>query len=316
MGNRRIQTEAAKEEIEHAEHQSRFHARVLDSGRRRRVAVPRRTRNGRAQASRVVEPVITDRQGAPRAFTGAWRSQRRYLDRALAPAPGVDPAHRFPDRPDEGARPPSGAPKIDVAPMYATESEDAAYAHELSTPGLVLDFESALGHSPDDLSVPIPSPAHSEDRGGAKRQTHEEPFMRFHDERHFTTRTETTPDRMGDPTVASLRGDNSLPQNNPEGYRFGWYVWRRMQRRMFQNGPEVRHLERMLRPGGAATATVSVQPQNPGRYTSPFSWNRKFIESRLQSGILRRDPPEPQTLVTNDGTEQSDTDTFVDFVIG
>jgi hypothetical protein len=199
--------------------------------------------------------------------------------------------------------------------MYATESEDAAYAQELSTPGLVLDFESPLGHAPDDLSVPVPSPAHALDRGGVKRQTHEEPFLRGHDERHFTTRTETHPDRMGDPTVASLRGDNSLPENNPEGYRFGWYVWRRMQRRMFQNGPEVRHVERMLHPGGAASATVSAVPQNPGRYTSPFSWNRKLIESRLQAGILRRNPPESQSLIMSDGTETSDTDIFQDWVI-
>jgi hypothetical protein len=249
---------------------------------------------------------------APRAYSGAWRDQTRYVDRALAPAPGVDPSHSRVDAPDEGSRPPSGAPRMDLPPMYATEQSDAAYAFAVDTPGLVLDMEPE-GHNTTDLSGPVPNVAHRIDRGGSMRQSHEERFLRAHDERPETTRVETTPDRMGDPTVATLRGDNSLPQNNPDGYRYGWLVWRRNNRRMFQMGPEVRHTLRLLRPNTAAAPADSPVPMNPGRYASPYGTLSQFIQSRLQSPILRRNPPEVSETVTDDGTATGD-DQFMDWV--
>lgn len=249
---------------------------------------------------------------AARPYSGAWRDQSNYMVRALAPNPGVDPAHSRIDAPDEGSRPPSGAPPLDLAPMYATEPEDAAYAYAIDTPGLVLDMEPP-GHNTGDLSGPVPNPAHRINRGGPARQHHEERFLRQHDEHPQTTRVETTPDRMGDPTVATLRGDNSLPQNNPEGYRYGWIVWRRTNRRMFQMGPELRHTERLLRPTLAAAASDSPTSLNPGRYASPYGTLTKFIESRLQFPILRRNPPEVQENVTDDGMSTAD-DQFMDWV--
>jgi hypothetical protein len=189
---------------------------------------------------------------------------------------------------------------MDLPPLYATEGPDTAYDSGLDTPGLVLDFEPE-GHATVDLSMPVPSPSHGIDRGAVLRTSYQQRFMRSHDERPVTTRTEANP-TPGDLTLSSKRGKNSLPENNPEGYRQGFTVQRFLHRRMFAMGPEIRHSDRLLRNVTAAAATQSPAPAKPNRYTSPFSWNRKLVESRLQFPILRRDPASVASTVQADGT--------------
>lgn len=218
-------------------------------------------------------------------FTGAWRAKHSYVDLPALPGPGVDPAHMRVDEPESGSRPPSGAPRMDIGPETL---QDVNEYDEFDTPGLILDVEP-LTHDDGDISFPVPSPAHMIDRGAVDRNTYQLPAMRKFDEQYHTTRDENLP-VIGDLTTATMRGDNSLPLNNPDGVRPGFTVWRRMTRRAFSNGDR-RHDERMLQPMTAAKAVQSPPMTNTNRYTSPFGWNSKNLGVKFQLPLQRRQPP-------------------------
>jgi hypothetical protein len=263
---------------------------------------------------------------SPLAYSGAWRAQSGYIDRALAPGPGVDPSHMRPDAADLG-RVPEGRPRADYPPLYLTEDPAAAYAWAVDTPGVVLDLEPVT-HDAGDPDVLHPAPvqgaegsvvppgavAHQVDRGGALKTSYSPRSGRAHDERYETPRFETPP-TQGDLSVANHRGTNSLPQNNPEGYRLGWTVWRRHNRRMFYDYRQ--HTERLLHPAGAQAAQESpaLERGRANRYTSPFPWNRQTKVSAPQSPTQRRDPPPWDQAVLTDGSEDPDQD-FADWVVG
>lgn len=252
----------------------------------------------------------------PRGYRGAWASTAQ-IDRALLPSPGVDSTHLHPDLPDEGSRPPSGAPpRMATPPLFLTEYEDDSYRLAVDTPGVIFDLETQE-HDPGDPDVPVPpSPAHLIDRGKVADLTDTPINTRASDERYETTRVEHAP-ILGDLTVAALRGENSLPQNNPDGYRYGWLVWRRMDRTAFPSRGMWRvHTERLLRAGGAASEIQSPALKVGNRWTSPFSWNKKLVESRLQFPMLRRDPPAWSESMTSDGSDQPPNPAFADWVIG
>ena len=250
--------------------------------------------------------------GTVRSYSGAWRTQQQYADRALALAPGVDPSHRLPDPLDAQVRPPSGAPTMDLAPLYMTERPDASYLAEVDVPGIILDAEP-ITHE-EEISYPVPSPLHAVDRGRVAHDTFNHPAMRASDERYTTERPETVP-ITGDLTVAVLRGDNSLPQNNPDGYRYGFYVKRWVERTAFPTrGMWRRYDERALRHMTAARGAQSPTPDHPNRYTSPFSWNKRAITHALQRPIQRRNPPpwDESVLAEPPTGEES----YIDYVIG
>jgi hypothetical protein len=246
---------------------------------------------------------------SPSAYTGAWRSQATFVDRALDPAPGVDPAHLYMDAPEAGSRPPSGAPMMDLGPPYLSDNEDGSIPWDVETNGLVLDTEPVTHE--EEISTPVPSPMHAVNRGAVARYSYQQPIMRSIDERYETTRTENLP-VTGDLTPAVLRGDNSLPQNNPDGYRNGWTVWRRMNRPMFGNNGNRRYDERLLRAMTAAAAVQSPAPERANRYQSPFSWNKFNIGTRLNFPMQRRDPPAWDESTLTDGLDnQQDIPTWV-----
>lgn len=248
------------------------------------------------------------------AYTGAWRNRALFTNEAAALAPGADDSHMHPDAPEHGSRAPSGAPpRMDIAPMFMTESADASYSSALDTPGQILDQEPIQHDAAE--NVPIPSPQHMRSYGADQRMLQAPRFLRRFDEAYQTPRWEQ-PALQGDLTTATLRGDNSLPENNPDGYRLGFSVWRRMNRSAFPTAGMWRaHTERWLRPGGAAAATQSPAPEHANRYESPFSWNKFAIGTRLQMPILRRDPPAWSESSTGDGSNQS-LNADLDWVVG
>jgi len=246
------------------------------------------------------------------AYTGAWRNQSSYVDRALAPGPGVDPAHLYPDRPDSG-QVPAGYPRTDYPPLFLTQPSDDAYAHEVDTPGVTLDVEP-ITHESGEAQIIHPAPVqgaapgsptmgpHEESRGADKRMILAPTDVRGHDERPVTERWEQAP--IAVPSLVTMqRGTNSLDVNNPEGFRNGWSV-RRFYHRWFPH-EYMRHDERPLRPGGAAASVQSpaVEAGAYNRYMSPFGWNQVAAGSLLQFPFMRRNPPAAQENVTiSDGS--------------
>lgn len=254
----------------------------------------------------------------PTQYAGAWRSRQLFVNEAAPLAPGVDSAHSYPDAPDNGSRPPSGAPPLDPSPMFLTEGPDT-YQASLDQPGQVLDQEP-ITHDAGDMNG-LPSPAHMLDYGAADRVVQAPRFLRQHDEKYQTPRFETGP-TQGDLTVAALRGDNSLKENNdddnyPEtGYRVGYTVWRRMDRQMAPGGLAGgwrTHMERWLQVGTAAAPNASPAPRNPNRYQSPYGLLARATPRMLQLPILRRNPPDFSESALSDGSGQPDA--FLDWVM-
>jgi hypothetical protein len=229
-----------------------------------------------------------------------------------------------PDAPDPG-QVVAGYPRVDYAPLYITTLSDDAYAHALDTPGVILSVEPET-HDAGDPDVRHPAPiagaesrppdvtAHALDRGATLLQTYQDPAMRAHDERPVTERWEDTPD-LTPSVTASLRGTNSLKENNPEGYRFGWLVKRYYHREMPHE--YFKHTERALHSAGAAKAVNSpaMSAAQSNRYTSPFAWRSFYGTKNWQSPLMRRNPPEAWDDQTQDGTE-SPSDVPADWVVG
>lgn len=272
----------------------------------------------------------TATSGSPRVYSGAWRNSTSYSDRALPPAPGVDLSHAFPDMRDPG-QVPAGYPRVDYAPTFLTQPTDDAYAWALDEPGLILDFEPRAHDVDDpdvlqsyaDYAVPEPSPeatAHMIDRGLPARMLYAPPIGRANDESWETKRWEQAPINAGSVT-SSLRGTNSLPVNNPDGFptgpgQYGFSVKRFMNREMFHNFWP--HTERVLHPAGAARAAASpaMTAAQSNRYTSPFAWKSFYGTRAQQFPLLRRQPPDSWDVdQTNDGVNQP-SDIPGDWVVG
>jgi hypothetical protein len=220
---------------------------------------------------------------------------------------------------------PAGYPRVDYPPTFLTEPQDASYAHAQDQPGMVLDFEPR-GHDvgdPDvyqsvpEFGVPEPPPvstAHLIDRGLPARMLFAPPIGRATDEDWRTDRWEQGEIQTGSVT-SSLRGVNSLPVNNPDGFRLGWSVKRFMHREIWHNFWP--HTERALHPMVAARAVNSpaMTAAQSNRYTSPFAWRSFYGTKAQQFPLLRRQPPDSWDVdQTNDGLSQP-SDIPMDWVV-
>jgi hypothetical protein len=217
-----------------------------------------------------------------------------------------------PEAPDPG-QVAAGYPRVDLPPTTLTEGTDETYRSALDTTGLLLDTEPVTHDAGDaepyhsdpaygGVAAPSTGRAHWLARGRNIVGQHEEPMMRASDEEPRTERWEQGEINHGS-TLAALRGDNSLPENNPDGFRLGWSIKRFYHRRLEQDAWI--HTERILRPAGAARAAASpaMQPSESNRYTSPFAWRSFYGTKAQQFPLLRRLPPEPQALQESDGTD-------------
>jgi hypothetical protein len=215
--------------------------------------------------------------------------------------------------------------------MYLTEDVDTSYAFALDTAGVMLDDEPITHDAGDpDVHHPAPIPgaqsappvetAHLIDRGAVPFVQYTERILRAHDEVYVSPRWEQEP-TQGDLTVATLRGDNALKQNNDDtfypttGYRLGWLHKRFVHRRMYQD--ERRHDERWLRPRIAANAVQSpaVSASGWNRYVSPFGWNVRAAGQLLASPSMRRQPT-PWSEPAQSDLEDDSSSIAGDWVIG
>lgn len=243
-------------------------------------------------------------------FTGAWKNRRMYVDHpAPLGRPDYSELHMSPDHLEPGARPPYAMPRTQPAPP-SVEDPGTAYdqVHPGQAPGLILDHEPVThegdGGAGGGQTIPEAQVqgnlARSVDQGAAERQVHEEPGLRAADETYLTSRLEVAPTSAGS-RAATLRGRNSLPENNPAGYRVGWRVQRTVNRRMW-----LRHRRHDLRPLAPqlAAAAVDSPPMEEGkgnRYTSPFGWAARSRKRRWYRPEMRREPRAWDEDLTTDG---------------
>lgn len=252
------------------------------------------------------------------AYTGRWRSTRTYVDRAAALGhPEYGTLHMHTDWTEPGSRPPYAAPRVDAGPDTI---RDQGTAYDLVTsrraPGRPLDHspESHQGDAaPGGYLGSLPSEsrrrgnnARSIDQGASLRQIWKAPRFRQSDDRRETVVLEVLPTSNGS-HLGALRGRNSLPENNPDGFRIG----RRVQRWMNRKIPTVwrRPDLRPLRVHLAATAVSSGPPEDGSRYTSPFNSTISARRRTVSASTERRSPrPWDQDYVNDGVTEDAEPD--------
>lgn len=215
-------------------------------------------------------------------ISGTWRAGAYTAPGSTRPEP---------DRRHETAPPEDAA---QVAVYTAPPQDDAGARGEypgmdyvVETGGRIVDTTNLRDHSPD-----------GGDHGGAVAAAFGERAPAFSDERYATDAFELTPATEVNP-VALQRGLNGLPQNNPEGFRAGW--WREpWANRRFPIG-ERHNDERVLLPD-TAYADAGSQPLDDGAYPVPFGSLARSITNVAQRPLQRREPPPMGADLVDDGS--------------
>ncbi len=236
-------------------------------------------------------------------YTGAWRRANtirsdgtRYTDPpTMLGRPELSAEHMQGEPDTEGSRPPWAVVHAEDVPAWLTDP-DADYSTNAA--GLILSTE-AEGHDAGTstgggqtaaAARAQGNAARSRDRGAPREQLFAPVRARAVDEQRETEMYVLEPSSAGSRTAA-LRGRNSLPENNPDGYRVGQRV-RRWQDRKIPGGGLRRHSLHPLRVNTAPAPNVSPAPE-PGaanRYASPFSLNISSRVRTQQSPVARRVP--------------------------
>ncbi|OFV82825.1 MAG: hypothetical protein A2Y78_10135 [Acidobacteria bacterium RBG_13_68_16] len=226
-------------------------------------------------------------------YTGAWAAQRRYQ-----PVPHavrtVDPVHEqevYTDPRDNHEAPPG--------PDYGNPGEMPWLEWIVQTDGEPWD-ELPLSHEFE--------ASHADDLG--QRLNRIPVGIRHHDDVPQSVMFEGIGSMP--PPYGEVRGMNSRPENQPEGYRLGLYLGRTWSDRKRWVGE--RRTDRRVTTQPSITipdVTVDTVPDAPGYYSSPFSvWARPLNGSPMRPS-QRRTPTGLDEGELADGTEEY-TDAGVD----
>jgi hypothetical protein len=252
-------------------------------------------------------------------YTGAWRSARtsrvdgsRYVDPpTVLGRPELSELHMEGAPDEDGSRPPWVAVHQGDVPDFLTDPGDTYDpVGSAEAPGLVLDVESHEDHDTGTSTAGGQSreqarkagnAARSLDRGAIRRQVYEPVRQRDATDTRSTEAYVLDPISAGS-RVATVRGKNSLPENNPDGFRVGVRI-RRFTNRKIPGGGLRRHNAHPLRVNVAAPVNVSPPPA-PGDATrngSPFSSNIMSKTRTQQAPVARRSPRAWDDDVVTDG---------------
>jgi len=241
------------------------------------------------------------------AFSGAWRTQARAIDTALKPGQ-ISPTDHQVDDGAAGSRPPAVKARVDYAPSIV----DVNPERPLRTRGDVKDV-TPLSHDFGTVGGgyrdSVPSRARREanaarqrDLGSVRRVVERPVTARAADEVRSTTHLEVLPISQGS-RLSSLRGANSLPENNPEPPRNGVRVMRFLERRMTRR--QLIHDERPIRVHTAASPHESPPLTGTGRYGSPYGLTANARVLTQQSPMQRRSPGPWDADLATDGITDS-----------
>lgn len=237
-------------------------------------------------------------------FGSAWREKAFYTDpdERLHVA---DPAHsQVTGDPNPIWNTPAD---INDQPDYLYD-EDAVVGDFVSdATGMVFDTTpynhsegGEFGVTPGDVATAQSNASVAgRDFGASRQDNYAAPILQDSTTRYISPRFEGLEGTSVAP-VALVRGLNSDPANNPEGFRRGWVEQTFTDRRMYD--PERTHDRRLLTPNTAYVETD--QAAIPGTSGSPFSTLARSITNVNQRPMLRREPVSMSQSIETDGSEQ------------
>lgn len=251
-------------------------------------------------------------------FGSAWREKAFYTDpdEMLHVA---DPSHSVPSQDPNATW---------IAPADIHDQADFLYDDDAVVGDFVSDATGmVLDTTPDDhfdgghFSVTPEGAATTSsnaasagrDFGAAKDSNFQVPPFQDASTRYLAPRFEGVSGTSVAP-VALVRGLNSDPANNPEGFRRGWVEQSFVDRKFYEG--ERTHDRRLLTPNTAYVETD--QAPVAGTSGSPFSTLAKSLKTISQKPQMRREPPAMSDSVMVDGSDEAyayDTQTS-DWVTG
>lgn len=215
----------------------------------------------------------------------------------------------------------SNIPAEQQTPEYLADYPDMDWM-VADTNGLVLDTTPTThadgGGGTKSYSNNVDSQANAyaasgSDYGSADRHVFNVPPMQDSTTRYESHRFEGL-DSYGPPVEALQRGLNSLPQNNPDGFRRGWVEQQFVDRKLYD--PQRIHDRRLNTLNVATVATDQPVPQDAGVYNSPFTSLSRMLRTVNQQPMIRREPPPISESVVTDGEENMYDATSGDWVVG
>lgn len=238
-----------------------------------------------------------------KSFGSAWREKAFYTDpdERLHVA---DPAH------SESSGDPNpvwtSPADVNVQPDYLYDDDAVVGDYVSDATGMVLDTTPYNHDDGGDFGVTpgyvatIAANAVSAGRdfGASRQDGYYAPIFQDSSTRYESPRFEGLAGTSVAP-VALVRGLNSDPENNPEGFRRGWVEQTFTDRRMYD--PERTHDRRLLTPNVAYTE--SNQAAVPGTSGSPFDTLARSIKNVNQRPMLRREPVSISQSIEDDGSE-------------
>lgn len=244
-------------------------------------------------------------------YTGLWKATATRTEPAEPLGhPEYAAQHMRPGRDDViGSRPPYGVPPHALLTPPGLTDDGQAYDAVLpaqSPPGSI-DQEPTEDHDTgdgggsqrsQDAAQATGNRLRSVDRNSGRSRLRRR--LEMDGGERSTVRLQVQP--SGDEgKVRALRGDNSLAENNPDGYRIGYRVQRWYTRPIPMHYR--RHELRVVRTQLAATARQSPPMANGNRYVSPFA-TVVSARKRTQQGPVQRRTPRPwDELSVVDGSE-------------
>lgn len=243
------------------------------------------------------------------AYSGAWRNAATTHDRAPALGdPELSGRHTAGYR-TSGSRIPPTSSRLDETPVEMT-SDGAVEGGRYQPPGGPNDNspethdagEKAPSRQYPDAARMAAGRLHEVNRGSVLARTYELAMMRQADDKHDTVRLEVAP-IGGQSRTALIRGAYSYPEDNPDGFRYGYriqqFVDRRMQgRHRWAYG--TRPLQ-ILTPAFAQDAPAPLQDES-SRFMSPFGSLDRARSRVAAIPVARRTPNNWDDDVITDGT--------------
>lgn len=229
-----------------------------------------------------------------RQYTGAWkaRAQNAYYDPASPRVETADNVHRVNTNPDQSAVEFTAPPQQD--PGIVPGGQYPGMEWVINTGGAVLD-QTPDSHVPPQYGS---TNVHGVDYGGTAVTAKGDPYQTYPGQRDESMMIESLGPIEINP-VALQRGLNSLPQNNPDGFRRGFWDWWRTNRpsRMIDRNVA----SRPLFPNTADVVTDTPVPDRWSNSTSPFNSLQRNFPNIWVKPQQRREPTGISDGLAGDG---------------
>lgn len=257
------------------------------------------------------------------AYSGLWKRTQTLQEPDAEPLghPEYGRYHLRPGRDERiGARPPYAAPRSRVQTPPGITDDGRAYDSVLpadAPPGLVdqepITHDAELGPAGAGRSYrgnrDAGNAARSRDRNAGRARLLRR--QELDEGTRETERLEVLPSQDAG-RVRAFRGDNSLPDNNPDGdgaggpVRNGLRVRRWYHRRIPQSGSHWSHELRTIRVRLAESAGQRPPLEVGNRYSSPYAQIVNAKRRTQQGPMVRRSPRPWDETAATDGSEEAD----------